>query len=36
MTLNTFFLSQHYQKISELGDRVGEIEKLIDWEKFRP
>lgn len=36
MTLTAFFLSQHYQKLSELGDRLGEIEKLIDWEEFRP
>lgn len=36
MTLTAFFLSQQYQKLAELGDRLGEVEMIIDWEAFRP
>jgi IS5 family transposase len=36
MTLTAYFLSQQYEKLAELGDRLGEVEKLIEWEKFRP
>ena len=36
MTFSSFFLSQNYQKVAALGNRLGEIEKMIDWEKFRP
>ncbi|NLD26254.1 MAG: transposase [Acholeplasmataceae bacterium] len=36
MNFSSFFLSQNYQKVAALGNRLGEIEKLIDWERFRP
>jgi len=36
MSFSSFFLSQKYQKVAALGNRLGEIEKIIDWEKFRP
>ena len=36
MTLTAYFLSQQYEKLAELGDRLGEIERLIDWSRFRP
>lgn len=36
MTFTAFFLSQQYHKISSLGDRIGEVEKLIDWTAFIP
>ena len=32
----SFFLSQNYQKVAALGNHFGEIEKMIDWERFRP
>ena len=28
--------SQEHECIAELGNRLGEVEKLIDWEEFRP
>lgn len=31
-----FFLSQEYTKIAGLGNKLGEIRDIIDWEKFRP
>jgi len=32
-----FILSlTNYQKVAALGNRLGKIEKIIDWEKFRP
>lgn len=36
MKFTAYFLSQQYEKLAELGDRLGEIEKMIDWEVFRP
>jgi hypothetical protein len=36
MTFTAYFLSQQYENLAELGDRLGEIEKMIDWEVFRP
>ena len=36
MNLISFFLSQNYQKVAALGNRLGLIEELIDWEQFRP
>ena len=36
MNFSSFFLSQNYQKVAALGNRLGEIEKMIDWERFRP
>jgi len=31
-----YFLDQEYQKIVGLGNKLGEIRDIIDWEKFRP
>lgn len=31
-----YFLRQHYATIAVLGDKLGEVSGLIDWEKFRP
>ena len=31
-----FFLNQEYTKIAGLGNTLGEIRDIIDWEKFRP
>jgi transposase, IS5 family len=31
-----YFLDQEYQKTVELGNKLGEIRDIIDWEKFRP
>lgn len=36
MTFTSYFLSQQYEKLAELGDRLGEIEKMINWGVFRP
>ncbi len=36
MNFTSFILRQSYQKIADLGDRLGEIEKLIDWSQFVP
>jgi IS5 family transposase len=29
-------MNKEYEKIKELGDRLAEIDPLIDWEVFRP
>jgi len=31
-----YFLRQEYSKIAELGNKLGKIRDIIDWEKFRP
>jgi len=31
-----FAIKSEYEHIAELGDRLGEVEKMIDWEQFRP
>ena len=31
-----YFLIQEYTKIAGLGNKLGEIRDIIDWEKFRP
>ena len=36
MSLSSYFLSQNYEKVADLGDRLGDVEKIILWEKFRP
>jgi len=36
VNFTSFFLSQNYQKVAALGNRLGLIEELIDWEQFRP
>lgn len=35
-TFINFAIKGEYGRIAELGDRLGEVEKMIDWEKFRP
>jgi hypothetical protein len=35
-TFQDYFLHQQYSKIAELGDKLGEMAGLIEWEKFRP
>lgn len=35
-TFINFAIKGEYERIAELGDRLGEVEKMIDWEKFRP
>lgn len=35
-TFTNFAIKGEYEHIAELGDRLGEVEKMIDWEKFRP
>jgi IS5 family transposase len=36
VNFSSFFLSQNYQKVAALGNHLGEIKKLRDWERFRP
>lgn len=36
MNFTNYFIAQNYQKVADLGDRLGEIERLIDWMEFRP
>jgi IS5 family transposase len=31
-----YFLRQEYTKIAHLGNKLGEIRDIIDWEQFRP
>jgi len=31
-----FAFREEYERVKRLGDRLSEIEKLIDWEAFRP
>jgi len=31
-----FAIKSEYERIAELGDRLGEVEQLIDWKRFRP
>ena len=35
-TFTNFAIKDEYRHIAELGDRLGEVEKMIDWEQFRP
>ena len=35
-TFGNFAFKQEYEHIAEPGDRLGEVEKYIDWEIFRP
>jgi IS5 family transposase len=35
-TFQDYFLNQEYSKIAQLGNKLGEIKELINWEKFRP
>jgi hypothetical protein len=31
-----YFLKEGYSKIARLGNKLGEIRDIIDWEQFRP
>jgi IS5 family transposase len=31
-----YFLRQEYSKIAILGNKLGEIRDIINWEQFRP
>jgi len=35
-SLESYFLHQQYKKIRKLGDKLAEVEPLIDWEAFKP
>ena len=35
-TFTNFAIKNEYEHIAELGDRLGEVERMIDWEQFRP
>ena len=35
-TFSNFAFKREYEHIAELGDRLGEVEKLVKWESFRP
>jgi len=35
-TFRNFAIKQESERIAELGNRLGGVEKLIDWEEFRP
>ncbi|OPX71405.1 MAG: hypothetical protein A4E40_00710 [Methanoregulaceae archaeon PtaU1.Bin059] len=35
-SLTDFALNDEYKRSQRLGDRLAELESLIDWESFRP
>ena len=35
-TFSNFAFKREYEHIAELGDRLRYVEKLVDWELFRP
>ena len=35
-TLTDFTLREEYRKVKKLGDRLAEVDSLINWEEFRP
>ena len=35
-SLTDFAFNEEYERVKLLGDRLAEIESLIDWEAFRP
>ena len=35
-SFRSYLLRDLYRDIEKLGDRLAEVEPLIDWEKFRP
>jgi IS5 family transposase len=35
-SLTDFAFNEEYERVKRLGDRLVEIESLIDWEAFRP
>jgi len=34
-TLTDFALNEEYKRIQRLGDKLSDLESLIDWESFR-
>src|SRR3989338_1703714 len=36
VSLVSFSLRQAHKRVERLGDRLVEVEKLVDWERFRP
>lgn len=36
MSLTNFALRKEYKNVEKLGDKLSEIETIIDWERFRP
>ena len=35
-SFENYFMSKQYARVQELGDKLAEIDPLIDWEVFRP
>ena len=35
-SFDSYLLRRLYRKVSKLGDRLARVERLIDWEAFRP
>jgi IS5 family transposase len=36
ITFSNFTLKQEYDRLIAAGDKLSEIDKLIDWKPFRP
>ncbi|EQD28386.1 transposase IS4 family protein [mine drainage metagenome] len=36
MNIVNYGLREKYEEFSKFGDRLAEMEKLVDWEAFRP
>ncbi len=35
-SFNDYFMNKEYARVELLGDKLAEIDPLIDWEVFRP
>ena len=35
-SFNDYFMNKEYARVERLGDKLAEINPLIDWEIFRP
>ena len=35
-SFKSYLFRQAYKDVEKLGDRLAEVETLIDWERFRP
>ena len=35
-SFENYFMNKQYARVKELGDKLAEIDHLIDWEFFRP
>jgi IS5 family transposase len=35
-SFDNYFLNKQYDRVKQLGDKLAEIDPLIDWEAFRP